>query len=103
MDINTVLTRGVEQVLPSKEGLAALMQKQKIRLYLGVDPTGNQLHLGHSVTLRKLQQFAELGHHVILLIGDGTVKIGDPTGKDKTRPMLTQKEIDQNFETWKEQ
>jgi tyrosyl-tRNA synthetase len=101
--LEDILTRGVEQVLPSKDGLAELMHSKKITLYLGIDPTGNQLHLGHSVVLRKLQQFAELGHHVILLIGNGTVKIGDPTGRDKTRPMLTEAEIDANFKTWKEQ
>ena len=79
LTIDEVLTRGVEHILPSKQGLADLMAKKKITLYLGIDPTGNQLHLGHSVVLRKLQQFANLGHHVILLIGNGTVKIGDPT------------------------
>ena len=100
---HSVLTRGVETVLPSVDGLQKLMDAKKIRLYLGIDPTGNQLHLGHAVVLRKLQQFVELGHEVILLIGNGTVKIGDPTGKDKTRPMLTDEEIDQNFATWKEQ
>jgi len=98
-----VLSRGVTTILPTKEGLQALMQQRKITLYLGIDPTGNQLHLGHAVVLRKLQQFVELGHHVILLIGNGTVKIGDPTGKDKTRPMLTDEEIEKNFLTWKEQ
>jgi len=98
-----VLTRGVTEILPSKKGLADLMAKKRIRLYLGIDPTGNQLHLGHSVVLRKLQQFADLGHQVILLIGNGTVKIGDPTGKDKTRPMLTEEHIEANFQTWKEQ
>lgn len=103
MIVEDILTRGVEQVLPSKDGLADLMAQKKLTLYLGIDPTGNQLHLGHSVVLRKLQQFADLGHHVILLIGNGTVKIGDPTGRDKTRPMLTEEEIDANFKTWKEQ
>ncbi len=101
--VDEVLTRGVENILPSKQGLTDLMAKKKITLYLGIDPTGNQLHLGHSVVLRKLQQFADLGHHVILLIGNGTVKIGDPSGKDKTRPMLTEEAIDENFRTWKEQ
>jgi len=98
-----VLTRGVEQVLPDASSLAKLMAERKIRLYLGIDPTGNQLTLGHSVVLRKLQQFAELDHHVILLIGNGTVKIGDPTGKDTTRPMLTDADIEANFQTWKAQ
>lgn len=98
-----LLTRGVEQVLPDASSLAQLMAERRIRLYLGIDPTGNQLTLGHSVVLRKLQQFAELGHHVILLIGNGTVRIGDPTGKDTTRPMLTDADIEANFQTWKSQ
>lgn len=103
IDQKEILVRGVDQVLPSLQGLSALMQKKKIRLYLGIDPTGNQLHLGHAVVLRKLQQFAEAGHEVILLIGSGTVKIGDPTGRDKTRPMLTDEDIESNFQSWKEQ
>ncbi len=101
--IDQVLTRGVAEVLPSKDGLADLMQQRKIRLYLGIDPTGSLLTLGHSVVLRKLQQFAELGHEVILLIGSGTVRIGDPTGKDSTRPELTDEQIQANFKSWKEQ
>lgn len=101
--IDFILTRGVEQILPGKDSLATLMSEKKIRLYLGIDPTGSLLTLGHSVVLRKLQQFAELGHEVILLIGNGTVKIGDPTGKDNTRPELTNEEIEENFKTWKEQ
>ncbi|MBD3250708.1 MAG: tyrosine--tRNA ligase [Candidatus Pacebacteria bacterium] len=101
--IEQVLTRGVAQVLPNKDGLAQLMTQKKIKLYLGIDPTGSLLHLGHGVVLRKLQQFAELGHEVILLVGNGTVKIGDPTGKDESRPMLTDQEIEQNFQNWKSQ
>ncbi len=97
------LRRGVDQILPDADALAKEMNQRSIRLYLGIDPTGNQLHLGHAVVLRKLQQFAELGHEVILLIGNGTVKIGDPTGKDKTRPMITDEEIEANFHNWKEQ
>jgi len=102
-DTQTILTRGVQQVLPSAAGLANLMEKRTIRLYLGIDPTGNQLTLGHAVVLRKLQQFVEAGHEVILLIGSGTVKIGDPTGKDQTRPLLTDEQIEAHFQTWKEQ
>lgn len=100
-ELPSILTRRVEQVLPSAEGLAKIMAERKIRLYLGIDPTSNQLHLGHAVVLRKLQEFAEAGQEVILLIGNGTVKIGDPTGKDKTRPVLTDEIIEQNFQTWK--
>lgn len=103
LEIETVLNRGVAEVLPGKKSLKELMEKKKIRVYLGIDPTGNLLTLGHSVVLRKLQQFADLGHEVILLIGNGTVKIGDPTGKDSTRPELTDKQIEDNFKTWKEQ
>jgi len=101
--IDTVLSRGVSEVLPSKAGLAKLMSEKKIRLYLGIDPTGAFLHLGHAVGLRKLQQFADLGHQVILLVGNGTVKIGDPTGRDESRPMLDDATIEKNFQEWKKQ
>lgn len=101
--IEELLTRGVEQVLPGKDSLQEKLQQGPLRVYLGIDPTGSLLTLGHSVVLRKLQQFAELGHSVILLIGNGTVRIGDPTGRDSTRPELTDEEITANFETWKEQ
>jgi len=102
-EINKVLERGVEQILPKKETLAKLMSEKVITLYLGIDPTGFQLHLGHSVPLRKLQDFAELGHRVILLVGNGTVKIGDPTGRDQSRPMLSDEEINANFANWQRQ
>ncbi|PIY80888.1 MAG: tyrosine--tRNA ligase [Candidatus Pacebacteria bacterium CG_4_10_14_0_8_um_filter_42_14] len=98
-----LLTRGVEQVLPDSFSLNKLMSEKKIRLYLGIDPTGSLLTLGHSVVLRKLQQFADAGHQVILLIGNGTVRIGDPTGRDSTRPVLTDQVIEENFKTWKSQ
>lgn len=101
--IDEVLTRGVAEVLPKKSTLNKLLKEKKIRLYLGIDPTGSLLTLGHSVVLRKLQQFADLGHEVILLIGNGTVRIGDPTGKDATRPELTDAQIRENFKNWKEQ
>lgn len=101
--IDAILTRGVAEILPKKETLKKLLQEKRIKLYLGIDPTGNALTLGHSVVLRKIQQFADLGHEVILLIGNGTVRIGDPTGKDSTRPELTDEQINENFKTWKEQ
>ncbi len=102
-NIDEVLTRGVAEVLPNTDSLKKLMGEKKIRVYLGIDPTGSLLTLGHSVVLRKLQQFADLGHEVILLIGNGTVRIGDPTGKDSTRPELTDEQIIENFKSWKEQ
>jgi tyrosyl-tRNA synthetase len=98
-----VLTRGVAEVLPNRDTLAKLMSQRKIRVYLGIDPTGSLLTLGHAVVLRKLQQFADLGHDVILLIGNGTVRIGDPTGRDSTRPVLTDEVIQENFKHWKAQ
>ncbi len=101
--LDEVLTRGVAEVLPGKKELREALQSRKLRIYLGIDPTGSLLTLGHSVVLRKLQQFSLLGHEVILLIGNGTVKIGDPTGRDTTRPELTDQEIAENFTTWKEQ
>jgi tyrosyl-tRNA synthetase len=101
--IAAVLSRGVTEVLPNKQALAQLMSERPIRVYLGIDPTGAFLTLGHSVVLRKLQQFAELGHEVILLIGNATVRIGDPTGRDSTRPVLTDAEIEENFKHWQAQ
>lgn len=101
--IEEVLTRRVNEILPTKEAFGKLISKKRIRLYLGIDPTGTRLHLGHSVALRKLMEFAELGHEAILLIGTGTVLAGDPSGRDKSRPHITQKEIEQNMETWKKQ
>jgi tyrosyl-tRNA synthetase len=103
LSTDTVLTRGVAQVLPDTKSLLSLMEKRTIRVYLGIDPSGAYLTLGHSVVLRKLQQFADLGHEVILLIGNGTVRIGDPTGKDSTRPVLTDEQIEENFKDWKRQ
>lgn len=101
--IHSLLVRGVEQVVPGVDSLSKLLQKRKIKVYLGIDPTGAVLTLGHGVVLRKLQQFAEAGHEVILLIGNGTVRIGDPTGRDATRPVLTDAMIEENFKNWQAQ
>jgi tyrosyl-tRNA synthetase len=79
------------------------MRKKKIRLYLGVDPTGKSLHLGHTIVLRKLQQFANLGHEAILVVGTGTVLAGDPSQRAIARARITQKEIAENIKTWKGQ
>ncbi|MBI4123077.1 MAG: tyrosine--tRNA ligase [Parcubacteria group bacterium] len=98
-----LLDRGVAQVLPNKEGLEALIQKRKIRIYLGVDPTSPNLHLGHAVALRKLRQFQDLGHEVVLLFGTFTARIGDPSGRDKMRQPLGPKEIAANMATYKKQ
>ena len=101
--IKEVLERKTEEVLPSREGLKRLMQKRRIRIYLGIDPTGARLHLGHTITLRKLQEFAELGHESILVIGTGTVLAGDPSQREKTRVRISVKEIKENMKSWKRQ
>lgn len=100
---NSILTRGVDSVLPSRNKLAEFIKENKVKVYLGLDPTASLLHLGHSIPLRKLNQFAQMGAETILLVGNGTVKIGDPTGKDKSRPQLSDEEINQNFLNWKRQ
>ncbi|MFH0818502.1 MAG: tyrosine--tRNA ligase [Patescibacteria group bacterium] len=102
--ITDCLTRGVDSIYPSQKKLKTKMRAGKrITLYLGVDPTGFELHIGHSVALRKLKHFQELGHKVILLIGDFTGQIGDPTGKDKTRQPLTVAEVLANAKDYKQQ
>lgn len=100
--IEKALTRGVAKILPAKEGLEKLISKKKIKLYQGFDPTG-KLHLGHAVGLRKLMQFAELGHEVIFLFGTGTVLVGDPSQRDSKRKKITQAEIEENIKYWKNQ
>jgi len=101
--IEEVLTRGVEKILPSKEGFKKLIQKKKIRLYLGIDPTAPRLHLGHTITLRKLQEFADLGQEAILVIGTGTVLAGDPSLRLKARPLMFEEEVERNIKDWKRQ
>lgn len=101
--IEKVLKRGVEEIFPNKTSLEKLMRSKKIRVYLGIDPTGTKLHLGHSIPLRKLQEFANLGHEAILLFGTGTVLAGDPSQREKTRPEITHKQIASNIKTWKDQ
>lgn len=101
--IEDVLTRGVENILPDKSGLAKLMSGKKIRVYLGIDPTGPRLHLGHTIPLRKLQAFADLGHEAILVLGTGTVLAGDPSQRKEARQTITQAEIEKNIKDWKRQ
>lgn len=103
MDIEEVLTRGVQQVLPDKKGLADLMAKRKIKLYQGFDPSMPSLHLGNFVGLMKLRQFQKLGHEVIFLVGDFTGMIGDPTDKLATRKKLSREQVLENAKAWKKQ
>lgn len=91
--IKEVLTRGVEAVYPDSKALERVLKSgKKLRIYTGVDPTG-KLHLGHLAVLKKLRQFQDLGHETIVLIGDFTATIGDPTGKHVARKMLTRKQV----------
>jgi tyrosyl-tRNA synthetase len=103
LSVDDVLTRGVEQILPSKEGLKKLMEQRKISLYQGFDPTSPSLHIGHLIGIRKLAQFQKLGHQVIFLIGDFTGMIGDPTDKTAARQKLTHEQMLQNLKGYKEQ
>lgn len=97
------LTRGTAQVISEKELLAKLERGQPLRAKLGVDPTSPDLHLGHSVVLEKLRQFQELGHQAVLIIGDFTAQIGDPSGRSKTRPQLTRDDVLANAKTYTDQ
>src|SRR5512139_735344 len=98
--IEELLTRGVENIIPSREKLRELLASgKKLNIYLGIDPTATQIHIGHAVPLRKLQKLAELGHNVTFLIGDFTALIGDTSDKDSERPVLTGEQIQANFQT----
>lgn len=103
MNIEEVLIRGVQQILPDKKGLISLMSKRKIKLYQGFDPSAPSLHLGNFVGLMKLRQFQQLGHEVIFLVGDFTGMIGDPTDKLAVRKKLTRTQVLQNAKAWKKQ
>ncbi|MFC1938559.1 tyrosine--tRNA ligase [Chloroflexota bacterium] len=102
-DIDYVLRRGVAEVIVREEMLALLRSGRKLRLKEGFDPSFPDIHLGHMVTLRKLRQFQELGHQVVLIVGDWTAQIGDPSGVSVTRPMLTKEEVQANAKTYMEQ
>lgn len=103
-DIDELLTRGVANIIPGKDELKKLLESgKKLNVYLGIDPTATHIHLGHAVPLRKLQQFANLGHNVTFLIGDFTALIGDTSDKDSERPVLDKEQIETNFQTYKKQ
>lgn len=102
--IQRILEKGVEQILPSKDALKEkLLSGKRLNIYQGFDPTGETLHIGHSVGMRKLEDFRKLGHHVIFLIGDFTARIGDPTDKTASRKMLTKEEVENNMKKYIEQ
>jgi len=101
--IDEVLTRGVENVYPTKTDLEKVMLSgKKLKIYNGIDPTG-KLHIGHGVVLNKMRQLQDLGHEIIILFGDFTAQIGDPTGKDSARKPLTHQQVTNNAKHYKEQ
>ncbi|MGB6222274.1 tyrosine--tRNA ligase [Haloferula sp.] len=98
-----ILTAGTAKVLSEKELLEKLRLGRPLRIKLGVDPTAPDIHFGHTVPLEKLRQFQELGHQAVLLIGDFTATVGDPSGRSATRPPLTREQVLVNAETYTEQ
>jgi tyrosyl-tRNA synthetase len=97
------LTRGAAQIITEAELAEKLSANRPLRVKLGVDPTSADIHLGHTVVLRKLRDFQELGHQAILIIGDFTALIGDPSGRSITRPTITRDEVERNAKTYREQ
>jgi len=98
-----IIRRGVDELLPEEELVGKLKTGRQLRVKLGMDPTAPDLHLGHTVVINKLRQFQELGHHVQFLIGDFTGMIGDPSGRNATRPPLSREQIVENAETYERQ
>jgi tyrosyl-tRNA synthetase len=101
--MDELLTRGVDRIIGKEELEAAFKAGRKLRIKFGVDPTRPDIHLGHAVLLHQLREFQRRGHTVIFLIGDYTTKIGDPSGRNKTRPMLSDDEIANNAKTYLDQ
>jgi len=102
--IEDFLTRGVENVFPSKESFVKVLSSGKqLRIYLGIDPTGPTLHMGHAIPIRKLAKLQKMGHKVILLMGDFTAMIGDPTDKLSIRKQLSRKDVLKNLSQYKKQ
>ena len=101
--LHKILRRGVSEIIIEEEFVRLLKNGKPLRLKMGFDPSRPDIHLGHAVGLRKLRQLQELGHHVILIVGDWTAQIGDPSGQSATRPMLSAEEVRENAETYMHQ
>lgn len=95
-----IISSGTAQIVPESALLEKLKRGKPLNIKLGVDPTAPDIHIGHAVPLRKLRQFQDLGHEVTLIIGDGTALIGDPSGRNSTRPQLSREQIKVNAETY---
>ena len=98
--LHKITGRGVAEIIVEAEFLALLKEGRPLRLKMGFDPSSPDIHLGHAVGLRKLRQLQDLGHQVILIVGDWTAMIGDPSGQTVTRPMLSREEVNANAETY---
>ncbi len=98
-----IIASGTEKIVPIEDLKKKLEEDRPLNIKLGVDPTSPDLHLGHAVPLQKMRQFQDLGHKVTLIIGNGTALIGDPSGKNTTRPQLTQEQVEANAKTYVEQ
>ncbi|MGQ9572871.1 MAG: tyrosine--tRNA ligase [Dehalococcoidia bacterium] len=99
-ELRWILRRAVAEIIPEDEFVEALRSGRRLRLKMGFDPSAPDLTLGHAVGLRKLRQLQELGHQVVVIVGDWTARIGDPSGQSQTRPMLTAAEVKTNAETY---
>src|SRR5438067_12846793 len=95
-----LIRRGVEAIVPEDELRKKLATGKPLRVKLGIDPTGFDVHLGHTVVLRKLRQFQELGHQVVLIIGTATAAVGDPSGRDESRKSPNTEQIEKNAQTY---
>jgi len=102
-DLKRLLHRGVSEIINEEELVKMLQSDRPLRLKQGFDPSFTDIHMGHVVGLRKLRQFQELGHQVVLIVGDWTARIGDPSGRSATRPMLTAEEVKRNAQTYMDQ
>jgi len=102
-DLENILRRGVVEIIPEAEFVEAIESGRRLRLKLGLDPSKPDLHIGHGVLLRKLRRLQDLGHTVVLIVGDWTARIGDPSGQSITRPMLTADEVKANADTYMRQ
>ena len=102
-DVAAFLTRNAVHALPEGALARQLGEGRPLRVKLGIDPTAPDIHLGHTVILRKLREFQDLGHTVVLIVGDYTARVGDPSGRSSARPMLSGEEIDANAETFRRQ
>ena len=99
-DLESVIARGVSEIISKQEFVRLMQSGKQLRLKMGFDPSRPDIHLGHVVGLRKLRQLQDLGHQVILIVGDWTAQIGDPSGQSATRQMLSAEEVRENAQTY---